>query len=167
MLPVFLQLDDSLKGTLGNLARIAVQIPATFLGNPGLNEDAAAVFRIAREFQLRASGDESRAVSMEDLLKAIRFAAFVLSSGCEFQGELKHWIATLAMQAQSQDPNFESLMKSYGVDRRLETSTRPQTSKAVSVQNINRVSEMHVRRTENGPEISTRVTESIWTARRK
>ena len=167
MLPVFLQLDDPQKGTLGNLARIAVQIPATFLANPSLNEDAAAVFRIASEFQLSIEGEETRAVSMEDILKSMRFGAWVLSSNCEFQNELKYWIATLAMQAQTQDPNFEALMKSYGVDRKLESQTRVQPSKAVSVQNINRVSEMHVRRTENGPEISTRVTESVWTAKRK
>jgi hypothetical protein len=168
---VTLQLDGPLKKTLETLFVVSAQVPSLALSNPSLNEDAAAVFRVAKEFALNVPQTELCRVEIEDVVRLLRFACWMIASPGENSRELKQLLAHVVMQMQSRQSNFESLLKSYGVDRQLEnqlpkqaTTARPMT---VSAQHTNRVNQTRIRISKEGAEMQTTTSESTWVASRR
>lgn len=171
MTSVTLQLDGPLKKTLETLFVVSAQMPSLALSNPSLNEDAAAVFRVAKEFALNIPQTELCRVEIEDVVRLLRFACWMIASPGENGTELKPLLANIVMQMQSRQSNFESLLKSYGVDRQLESQlpkassvSRPTT---ISAQHTQRVNQTRIRISGEGAEMLTTTSESTWTASRR
>lgn len=170
-----LQLDGPLKKTLETLFVVSAQVAGPHsslaLSNPSLNEDAAAVFRVAKEFALNVPQTELCRVEIEDVVRLLRFACWMMASPGENGTELKSLLANIVMQMQSRQSNFETLLKSYGVDRQLENQLPKRRGQArpttVSAQHTNRVNQTRIRISEDGAEMQTTTSESTWVASRR
>lgn len=166
-----LQLDGPLKATLENLFVVSAQVPSLALANPSLNEDAAAVFRVAKEFALNVPQTELCRVDLEDVVRLLRFICWMLASPGDNGAELKTLLANVVMQMQSRESGFESLLKSYGVDRQLENQLPKRAAAhrpiSVSAQHVNRVNQTRIRISQEGAEMTTTTAESTWTATRR
>lgn len=171
MTAVTLQLDAPLKSTLENLFVASAQVPSLALTNPSLNEDAAAVFRVAKEFALNVPQMEFGRVNIEDVVRLLRFTCWMLASPGENGADLKQLLADVVMQMQSRESGFESLLKSYGVDRQLENQLPKRSNNSrplsVSAQHTQRVSQTRIRISSEGAEMMTTTAESSWSASRK
>jgi hypothetical protein len=92
---------------------------------------------------------------------------------------LRHFFAHLVLQAQAQNPGFESLLRSFGVDRQLDPrlaqsyaqkqKVRPRSSTAdaaagLSLNHTQRTQLVRILVTPQGAELSSTTTEDIWTA---
>ncbi len=160
---VFLQLDSQIKATVENLFVVSAQVPALGLGGT-LNEDGAAVFRIAKEFCLSQPVDETKVVEIEDVLRFLRFTCWMLSN--EPNAELKQLLASVVMQMQAQHYGFENLLKSFGIDRQLENQLPRKSGRETSLnlQHTKRVNQTRIRVSREGADMQTTTVESTWSA---
>jgi hypothetical protein len=175
-LEIRLHLDRSLKKTLEELFVLSAQAPALGLDNDRLAVDGLAIFRIAKEFSLTQPIDESCMVDGEDVARMVRFVIWLIGYGGEIafnpsnerNQRLCHFMAQVLLQAQAQNSGFESLLKSYGIDRQLEpksAKSTPRRSSGLQVARTDRTHQMQIRIGAQGTaEVASLTTESIWTA---
>jgi hypothetical protein len=200
-----LELDPTQKKTLEELFHVSTRVPELGLGAGNLAEDANAVFRIAKEFDLRGlsaaaggpdseiSFTETKPVKIEDVLRSLRFICWLFSyyfGSPRTEGDLdraqplKSFFASVVMQAQTQRSDFEELLRHYGIERQLESSTRPREEDSPPISrkhsrpgspgeiDDSRIQLEHVRRTQQvsvkisaaGTELTSTVHEAIWKA---
>ncbi len=192
-----LELDQPQKKTLEELFHVSTRVPELGLGAGNLAEDANAVFRIAKEFDLRGvrtptaestqndSRTETKSVRIEDVLRSLRFICWLFAyyfgsprteNDLDRAQPLKSLFASIVMQAQAQRSDFEELLRLYGIERQLESSTRPLDDDSIQNAHVlsdSRIQLEHVRRTQQvsvrinaaGAELTSTVHEAIWKAK--
>jgi NADH:ubiquinone oxidoreductase subunit C len=93
--------------------------------------------------------------------------------------KLRHFFANMVLQAQAQNSGFESLLRSFGVDRQLDPRLAqsyaqrqkprsapgtPGTTTALNLNHTQRTQLVRIQLTSQGAELSSATTEDIWTA---
>ena len=177
---VFLKLDAEHKAVMYNLYLVSSQLPSFQLGSESLTTDAAAVFRVAKEFALSELADETRAVDIEDVLRLARFICWMLTHYDQAPNKtsesavvnLRSLFASIVLQTQAQNSGFEGLLRSFGIDRQIENQfararsvsdhkNQPGSKTELKLEKTRRVQESRINVGPLGSEIVNTIYEEI------